>query len=245
MALTISQGAVAVAPRIKTSFAAAGGVAPYTFAVLPGGAGGTINAATGLYTAPVAYSSENPLRLYDTIQVTDDVGAIAISKILVGSPLMLFCQIIEQELGLASGRVYLWDQKIMQPTDSGLYIAVSVGSSKPFGSSNRMNAEGISEQFVSMLSILTVDVISRGASARDRKEEVILALESDYARRQQDANSFFVGKISDKFINISEVDGAAIPYRFRINISIQYAYAKARPTLFFDQFSPSSVDVKD
>ncbi len=208
-----------------------------------GGAGGTIDSTSGIYTAPTVVSSD-PAKLYDTIQVTDYAAATATAQILVGTPLLLFCEVIQQELGLANGRVYLWDQKIMQPSDSGLYIAVSVPGCRPFANVNRQAVNGIdAEQFVSMLATADIDIISRGPSARDRKEEVILALNSTYAQQQQEANSFYIGKLppGSRFINLSEVDGAAIPYRYRISVNLQYAVSKTKAVPYFGTFADPTV----
>src|ERR1017187_4668952 len=125
MVLALAQTATAVCPRCPASFQGAGGTAPYTYYVLSGGAGGTIDLNTGVYTGPLYFKS-SPFFNTDIIAVDDATGATAKAHILVGSPLLLLCEIIQKELLLESDRVYLWDQKIMQPTDFGLYVAVSM-----------------------------------------------------------------------------------------------------------------------
>lgn len=55
-------------------FTASGGVSPYSFSVLSGGAGGTIVASTGAYTAPNTAG-------IDTVQVTDANGNITNAKV--------------------------------------------------------------------------------------------------------------------------------------------------------------------
>jgi hypothetical protein len=243
--LALAQTLTAIAVNLTASFLATGGTAPYNYSVRAGGAGGTINSSTGLYTAPASVSSD-PAQLYDTIQVTDNAGAKATSQILIGTPLLLFCEILQNQLGLPVGRVYLWDQKIMQPTDAGLYIAVSVPSCKPFGVTNQPDGSGSglnSIQVAHMLATLDIDIISRGPEARDRKEEVLLALDSNYSRSQQEANSFSIGKLpaGSRFLNLSHVDGAAIPYRYKISINIQYAVTKTTAVPYYSQFSSVQV----
>jgi len=139
----------------------------------------------------------------------------------------------------------VWDSKIFQPTDSDLYIAVSVMNPKPFGSSNYVRADGAEVQTVSMGATLDVDAISRGPAARDRKEEIILALASIYSRQQQQANSFYVARLPMHagFQNLSEVDGAAIPYRYRISVAVMYKVTKILDAQYFDTFSDPNVVV--
>lgn len=245
MSLSIVGTKTALAAGLTASFLASGGVEPYAYSVLPGGAGGSVNSATGLYTAPASASS-NPAQAFDTVQVTDANSDTATVQILVGTPLLLFCDIIQRELGLAVGRVYLWDQKIKQPTDDGLYIAVSVPSCKPFGNTVKPDpvtgwADAV--QSVNMLATLDLDIMSRGPAARDRKEEIILALNGLYSQSQQEANSFYVGKLpaGARFVNLSAIDGAAIPYRFRISVNMQYAFTKSKPAEYFNTFDEPEV----
>lgn len=246
--LTVAQTLTAVAVNLSSSFSGIGGTPPYTYSVRPNGAGGTI-ASDGTYTAPAVVNGGEygpPKKIYDTIQVTDSAGKTANSRILVGNPLLLFCDVIQKEMGLADGRVYLWDQKIMQPTDAGLYVAVSVLSCKPFANTNAPDGSGgglDSVQSVNMYAQLQVDVISRDAEARDRKEEVILAWNSDYARSQMAANSFYIGSLppGSHFVNLSSPDGAAIPYRFSISVSLQYFYVKTQAVPYFNQFAKPQV----
>lgn len=246
MSFIVSQSAFAVAPKVPASFLGVGGVAPYTYEVVAGGAGGTIDPTTGAFVAPPAFSL-NPKFRFTTIKVTDGAAAEATAKILVGSPLMLLCDVIQREMNLADGRVYLWDQKLIQPTNEGLYVAVSMPAANPIGSSNRFvgdeDGENQSEQFVTMQGVVDIDLISRDASARDRKEGLILAFDSDYARFQQDANSFYIAKISTRFVNLSEIDGAAIPYRYKATVKIQYSYSKSQEAQYFDQFEDAESTV--
>ena len=237
MPIQLTQSLFAVGPNITSSFLAVGGTAPYVYSVQSGG--GSINASTGIFTAP-ANINPAPANSTSVIKVTDSVGGVATATILVGNPLTLFCEILQRELGLANGRVYLWDQKINQPTDSGLYIAVSVPTCKPFGNVNRQvgeSADFLSEQYIAMSAVVDIDIMSRGPFARDRKEEILLALYSNYSQQQQTANSFYISRLpGSTFQNLSEIDGAAIPYRYRISVNLQYAYSKNSNVDYFDDF---------
>lgn len=243
MTLTLRSSVTAMGPGLSTYFLASGGTAPYIYSVLPNGAGGSINSSTGVYTAPVILSSDAK-KAYDTIVVTDSTSATASTQILIGNALLLFCDILKKELNLDDSHLFLWDQKIFQPTDSSLYIAVGVVNSKPFGNTNKF--EGVTNssiQSINMLDIISIDAISRGPSARDRRAEILMALNSNYAESQQELNSFYVGKLPSggQFINLSEIDGAAIPYRFRISINLQYFVTKVQSVSYYDEFSPVEV----
>lgn len=230
----------ALGAGLTASFFASGGTAPYVYSLVPLGAGGSINSSTGLYTAPVILNP-NPKFSSETVRVRDANNVIAEATLLVTDVLGLFCEIVQRELELDDGRVYLWDQKINQPKDSGLYIAVAELSPKPFGNTNRQAAGGgglNSEQSVNMRSLLQVSLISRGPEARTRKEELLMSLASNYSISQQEANSFSIGRLpaGGQFVNLSSVDGAAIPYRYDITVSIQYFVRRVRPVTYISDF---------
>lgn len=233
---SLKQTLTAITYGVTSSFQGYGGVEPYVYSVQAGGAGGTIDPDTGIYTAPQTIP-QNPKNSIDTIIVTDDNGDTAQATILITSPLGLFCDIIQKELGLANGRVYLWDQKIMQPTDNGVYVAVGVLTSEPFGNTNKQSSSGSLEILsTNIKSTLSIDVISRGPEALYKKDELVLALNSTYAQSQQEANRFYIGKLTPRFLNLSPVDGAAIPYRFNVTVNIQYYVNKIKEIPYFDTF---------
>ncbi len=242
--LILSQSKTALGVGLTASFLASGGTDPYVFSVRPNGAGGSIDATSGLYTAPVIVNGGSflaPKQMYDIIDVTDDLGVITTSSILVGTPLILFCDVIQREMGLANGRVYLWDQKIPEPSDAGLFIAVSVLTCKPFSNTNKYDGSGsslLSIQSINMYANMQIDIISRNAEARDRKEEVIMALNSDYAQSQQENNSFYIGKLppGSQFVNLSNPDGGAIPYRYNIAVALQYFVRKTQAVPYYNDF---------
>ncbi len=250
MTLTLSQSATATAVNLTVGFLGVGGTGPYTYAVLSGGAGGTINASTGVYTAPAAISSASPAQLYDTVQVTDSTTPTpltATAQVLVGTPLLLVCDILQNQLALDSNHIYLWEQKIFEPTDHGLYVAVSVPSCRPFGNVNYyQSGSGLTScQYVAMSARLDFDIISRGPDARDRKEQVLLALYSTYSLQQQDACSFSLGRLPPGvgFINLSGIDGAAIPYRYKISCNMTYAVQQQTAADYFNSFSTVQTNV--
>lgn len=232
--MIVLQGATALGKGLETSFLASGGVEPYTYEVVAGGAGGTID-SDGYYTAPQNYG-------VDIIRVTDSdtVPVVIEKKIGIMGYLELICNIIQQEMGLDDNQVYIYNQKFTIPKDSKLYIAVGILSSKPFGNTNRKMSEGsdlLEDQSINVMNTVSIDIMSRGPDALYRKEEVIMALNSMYAQNQQTANSFHVAKIPVGFTNLSDEDGAAIPFRFNISVNVQYAIKKNKAVRYYDTIS--------
>lgn len=249
MSISISQNYSAVVPNASfVQFLASGGTSPYTYSVLANGAGGTINSSTGAYTAPAQMTAYPAEGLYDTIRVIDSTAPTPLSattKILIGTPLFLVCDILKTQLGLDDNHVYLWNQKLFQPTDSSLYVAISLSSCKPFSNNiYPLSTDGSQvTQYTSMYGQLEFDIISRGPAARDQKELIPLALNSIYSQQQQEANGFYIGKlpVTNGFINLSVIDGAAIPYRYRISYALQYLVTLTQSVPYFNQFSTPEV----
>ncbi len=237
-ALAISPTTANVNVTKTKTFIASGGTAPYIFSIVSGL--GSIGASSGIYTAA---TSPGPV----VIKVTDSamVPATVQATITVNNALTLFCDILKTEMSLDADQVYLWDQKINIPTDSRLYIAVGVSSCKPFANNREMlsvGGGGLDELLTAnFLAKLSVDILSRGTDARDRKEEILLALSSIYAEQIQEGNGIFVGILSDSFVNLSEIDGAAIPYRFNIAVNLQYQVSKRKSVPYYDTFTDSVI----
>jgi hypothetical protein len=237
-AVKILSNSTAIGINRTAPFVASGGTSPYTYSMAGNGAGGTINSSTGQYVAP----AKNGI---DTIVATDSLGQIGVLQINVCNSIELVCDILQKQLGLSQGRVYLWDQKIDMPKDSGMFIAVSMLSCKPFSNTIQQNSDGTQTQSTNFYATLQIDAISKDSSARDRKEEILMALNSQYAEQQQNLNGFGIGRITSSFVNLSQIDGAAIPYRFALTVNIQYLVTSTVAASYFDTFQVASVTVNE
>lgn len=243
MSLILRSNLSALVARNSTSFGASGGTAPYTYSVLPDGAGGSIDSSSGMYTAPDSESFD-PAKAYDTVQVTDNAALTATKKILVAPPYRLLCHILQTQMGLAEDRVYLWNQKILEPKDNGIYIPVKMLWAKPFGNTKSYDSSGpgVDEvQTTFMQATMSIDIISRGMEALYRKEEVLMAIQSDYSEQIQEANAFSLAILPTSFINLAQLDGTAIPYRFNLSVVMTYKQTKQQATDYFNDFSALNI----
>ncbi len=150
------------------------------------------------------------------------------------------CEIIQTQMQLDSGQIFIYNQKIIIPPDDRMYVVVGVLSCKPFSSSRRAVAEAASMsdvQAMNWYAQLSIDVMGRSFSALDRKEEVIMALQSAYSLQVQAAESIMIAPIPSGFTNISGVDGSAIPFRFNATVAVQYLATKSQRVEYYDDFS--------
>lgn len=240
MSLVLRSDATALGINCSAYLAAQGGPAPYTYTIEPGGPGGSLTTSGDevIYKAPAVYPSARTQ--IETIKAVDAYGDEATHQILVAHPIGLMCEIIQKFMGLSNGRIYLWNQKIMEPTDEGIYIAVGVVNSKILANTKAYDpsANLMALQSVNVVMLCSIDIISRGLSAMIRKEEVLMALNSDYSQRQQERMGFKIGivPVGGQFTNLSNIDGAAIPYRFNIAVNVHYSSKKTSETWYFDTF---------
>ena len=230
MPLAISPTTTDVNVGFTKAFTASGGTGPYVFSIVSGS--GSIGSASGIFTP-----GRSPG--VTVVKVTDSLLATASATITVHNAITRVCEIIKEGLDLDNDQVYLWDQKIKIPTDTRLYIAVSVNSCKPFGSNKYLvSTSGLADkQSLNMFCELGVDILSRSADARDRKEEVIMALGSTFSISSQESHAFLVSNLSRGFVNLSNIDGAAIPYRFNITVGLQYFVTKQVEIDYYTEFS--------
>jgi hypothetical protein len=158
------------------------------------------------------------------------------------NPLLLLASIVQSELALEDDQVYLWDQKIDIPPDSRLYVALAMVSCKPFSNDRSMrgDSKGLYEdQSTNFQATVQLDIFSRSTEARDRKEEVVMAFNSTLSQQTQEANGFYIAPVPSSFNNLSQIEGAAIPYRFTISVAIQYKVTKTKAVPYFGTFPTS------
>lgn len=241
MTLLLKQNISVIAPGVLTPFFASGGTAPYTYSIQAGGAGGSID-VNGLYTAPLSMDADGEI---DTIIVTDNLSATASLPISVLTPLRLVCSIIETELGLNNGQVYIYNQKFNIPKDNSLRVAVGVISMKPFSNINRSEDNGAGGlrqvQVTNIKALLSIDIFSKGTIALERKEEVVMSLNGNYSKRVQEANSFAIASLPMTFVNLSAIDGVEIPYQYNLSINMQYSVKKISNIEHFETFNEPTV----
>ena len=235
-ALTLAGTKTALRPGNTASFGASGGTSPYTFSVLAAtplqGAGGTINASTGLYTAP-ASNVLAPRNSFDTIIVTDSAipTNTAQTMILVGPSWQMVAEIFKTAMNLNWDRFWFWDQKFNMPTDNNLFLVFSLSRQKPIASNTQPSGTPIGEGgagwsnatvWTQINATLDIHVYSRGLDAINRLPEIFQIMQGPYSRSQQRANGFYLSKIPHQANDLSSIDGSAIPYHYVISCEIIY-----------------------
>ena len=149
--------------------------------------------------------------------------------------------ILQAELSLKNDRVFLYNQKWNIPPDQDLFVVVGFQSAKPFGVKSQYENDPVSGDLVEVQSVnqqetYTIDLISRDHSARMRKQEVILALNSTAAQQAQEQYSFKIANLPTTFVDVSDLEASALLNRYRLAFNVLVVYRKVKSVDYFDQF---------
>ena len=206
------------------------GVSPYVYSVENGE--GSIN-DEGLFSA-----TNNSGR--SLIKVTDGNGDMDEREISVLTHLQLIASMIRREMNLNEDQVFLYNQELRVPKDNRLYVSIGVQSSKIFSTSNKPDSDPTDFEFkqrVNVRDVVEINIYSKSFDALELKEEVVMALQGDYAIGLQESYGFRIAQIPSQIQNISEIDGPAIPYRFNFTFNMLYAKAKIRKIEHYETFN--------
>lgn len=151
---------------------------------------------------------------------------------------LIIRDIIKTGMALAEDRIFIYNQDYKIPPDRGLFVVIQHNSSQPYSSINTFDSVNNKEKLsVSLREEYTINIMSRNPDAMQRKEEIYLALNSDYARNQQGTYQFKLAWFGQRLINVSALEGGSILNRFVIDISALRSYDKNSDTLYYDDFT--------
>ena len=154
--------------------------------------------------------------------------------------------IIRYNLNLAEDRVNVYNQKFNIPSDPYLFIGVEYKMSKVYGSKSEFTTDNNvfnEHQGLNTQEHFAILVFSRNTDALTRKEEIVQALGSVYARQLGDTYGFKIARIAP-IQDVSGTEGAAILYKFEIGVVMLCRYEKSIPIAFYGTF-PIQATVAD
>ena len=164
-------------------------------------------------------------------------------------PLKVIADILQTKLGLKAGRVMLYNQKYNIPKDDKIFIMVSEEDNDVYAAStNTMDTpdgSGYEERNdVLVRATAVIDVLSAGPEARERKHEVIMALNSIYSQQMQELNSLRIANLPVGFVNTSDLEASQMLNRFTIKFNILYRKSNKNSVDYYDKFKTEVVGNK-
>lgn len=148
--------------------------------------------------------------------------------------------IIATEMELPEDRVFIYDERAKLPTDKGLFVVLSYkGAPKVIANRNipQTSVSDLSEdQEINMQEIIAIDVMSQNREALERKEEVLMAINSMYSQGIQEKNSFKIFR-NPSIEDLSALEGAAMLKRYELSVVVFSWYSKVKLADYYEKFS--------
>lgn len=135
--------------------------------------------------------------------------------------------------------VIIYSQNIKLHNTDKLQITVRTVSSRTY--SNRdyceqdLQGNFIEVQNLNQSRMMQIDCYSRNNDARDRHQEITMALNSIYAKQQMDIYNFKIGTLTND-VNISGIDGGSDINRFTTTFNVIIHFEKTKQIDYYDKF---------
>ena len=180
---------------------------------------------------------------WDVVVTSTDNPALsstlsAALSVIIFEPLKIVADIIQSELGLTDSQVIIYNQKFNIPNIPGLFIVLSVASEKIVSTSNSLDVDGNEIQQVATMSQFQIDVMSQNDEARQRRFEVIAALNSIAMNNICELYNMRVSNIPSAFLDASGVEGTARLNRYLISINVNSLYTKSKVGKYYTTLTP-------
>lgn len=152
----------------------------------------------------------------------------------------IFVDIIKAELELPDSygvdskgneipTVFIDSQNITLGTTDKLQIIVGLADAQPYANNNYFDSVTNKEvQEVTLRENIQIDLVSKNKEARQRRWEILAALQSILSKQKQEEFYFKIFKISSSFVNTSEAEGGSQLNRYSIVIPTHVWYRKIK-----------------
>lgn len=150
-------------------------------------------------------------------------------------PIKVLADALQNGLGLTDDAVVLAYEKNIIPKTNGLYVSLDyVGPAKAISSVNELDGEGNEVQSVSYSHLVQIDLLSYDASARRRKEEATMSIQSQYAQQLMEKYGISFARLPTPFIDASSKEPSKLLNRFVSTVTIFAVHRRvlAPPPLF-------------
>lgn len=162
-----------------------------------------------------------------------------------GTTIDLIRNIVMTEMIIPFNRIILYNQDWVLPPDDNLWAIVSFRGSKLYSNNNKTyiddNDDFVEEQCITTQEQIAVTLMSYNLQALQRKEEVPMSLVSIYSQQVQNRESFKIAPIVS-IVDLSDIEGGKINYRFDILITVLSWYTKTKKVLYYENF-PTKITV--
>lgn len=136
--------------------------------------------------------------------------------------------ILINQMNMKPERVNIYDEKWIIPNHDELEITIEYRNGKMIANRNIFDASSgspVEWQELNMLESIVVGVFSRNLEAQLRKEEVLMAVKSQYAQYLQEQYAFKIAR-AGQIQDLSVLEGPAMLKRYDIELSVYAWYER-------------------
>ena len=147
--------------------------------------------------------------------------------------------IIRTEMGLSRQNVWIHSQnRKIPPQSTELYVTVGCVDFLPISSKSQFDPTGNEEvQTVYGRASVQIDILSRSLEARQRRAELLMALNSFYSKEVQETHQFRIFELPQNFLNTSGLEGGSDINRFSLIIRAMISEDKVKDSAYYDKFN--------
>lgn len=164
------------------------------------------------------------------------------SPVPAREPIKILADILKAEMGIADGQLMLGLENWKIPENTGLYVALFYGPDAVVGANNDFDTTTNEEvQTVAMLHTISIDAMSFDESARTRKQEIVMALNSVFGQNLLSKNFMQINQLPQSFQPLLELEDSKQLNKYRITFAMNALYQKIKPVDYYDDFPDASV----
>jgi hypothetical protein len=153
-------------------------------------------------------------------------------------PIKVVADILKAELGLKDGAIMLTNEKWNIPKTKGMYMALGYLSSKVIARKSELDEQQREVQYVTMLHMVQIDLMSFDGEARARKEEVPMALGSFYSEQLQQKHQLQIAQHVAPLVDASSLEETKRLNRFTTTITVTAQHRKTKEAAdYYDKFN--------
>lgn len=147
-------------------------------------------------------------------------------------------KILINEMGIDKSRIWAYNSNVDLPQDNNLFIVLHYGERTPISNTIRYKStkDGLNEvQSMNIAENVIVSVMSKSIDARDKAPEVVMAMNSTFARQEQAKNKMHISILGDVLDN-SFLEATSRINRFDVRLRVFVSFDKIKAVDYYDKF---------
>jgi hypothetical protein len=149
--------------------------------------------------------------------------------------------IIRVYMGLTVDRVVLADETFDAPKDKGIYVTLALGDPKIIAvKSEYIPSTNTERGHIVYHMPYNIEIISRGDGAKERHQEIPMALNSISAQMTMEANNCRIFR-TGAILNLTAIEGVAALKRYRVPVIVSNVETKDSTPSVIDKFTPVTI----